>query len=201
MKIKLWTIQDEQGWNELQSKGVLIPKKEFIDFDLLNSRDAYDWLKVQMESRLGKPTNRDQYPVWAWYQYFDSNKKRPDLRRSGHLPSGKTGYRIEFEKDDKEVLLSDFVLWHYVLNQCYLPLNMDDYENFEENNNNALDHLNFKNYPKHIKDKIEKSWNYIFDMSFNSEEVSFPFEEKKIQATFWKLELKDVIKVDTFIAR
>ncbi|MBW1296345.1 DUF3841 domain-containing protein [Aquimarina litoralis] len=197
MKIKLWTIQDEKGWNELQTKGVLVPKMEFVEPDF---KEAYDWIKKRMIERIGKPNNGDQYPMWAWFQHFDSNKRKPDLRFSGYLPSNTTGYRIELEKEKKDILLSEFELWHYVLNKWYLPIDITDYEIFEK----KLDKLNgvdFKSYPDSIKNKIENSWNKIFDMDFESSDISVSFEEKKIQATFWELRLTDIKNVDKFKAK
>jgi hypothetical protein len=41
----------------------------------------------------------------------------------------------------------------------------------------------------------------IFDMNFDLEYYTLPFEEKKIQATFWRLKLDDIIKADKFIAK
>ncbi len=107
MKIKLWTIQDERGWNELQSKGILIAKKEFIDPYF---RTGYDWMRNQMNSRIEYRNKEIQYPIWAWYQSVNKKRKKPDLRESGYLPKGNQGYRIEFIKNSKDVLLSDFEL-------------------------------------------------------------------------------------------
>ena len=105
MKIKLWSIQDESGWNELQSKGILVGKEEFVDSDFKN---AYDWMKVQMNKRIGLPKEKNQYPVWAWYQSINEKKKRPDLRESGYLPTGTIGYRIEIQKEQEGCLTIRF---------------------------------------------------------------------------------------------
>ncbi|GAB1855973.1 DUF3841 domain-containing protein [Flavobacteriaceae bacterium MHTCC 0001] len=197
MKTKLWTIQNERGWDELQVKGILIPKSEFIEPYFIK---GYNWMKKQMTERIGKPRHKSQYPIWAWYQHFSINKRKPDLRLSGHLPPGTKGYRIEFEKDEKDILLSEFGLWHSVLYECYLPFDIKDYEAFEEKIEH-IEHIDFEDYPQNIKTEIEKSWNKIFDMEFGSPEITLPFNEKKIQATLWELRLSDIKKVDEFIAK
>ena len=56
---------------------------------------------------------------------------KPDLRSSGHLLKGERGVRIEFRVSDRLILLSDFDLWHYVLNYWYLPESQKDDEAFE----------------------------------------------------------------------
>lgn len=190
MKVKLWTIQDEKGWNELQNKGILIPNLNYV---LTDFKQGYDWMKDQMNKRLGKPKNEDQYPIWAWYQHFDSNKKKPDLRKAGHLPRGTTGYRIEIEKECKDILLSDFVLWHWPLcYRDYIASSKKEAIEFEEKTEKLIEIE---------KEKIEKSWEKIFEMDFDLDYYTLPFEEKKIQATFWELKLNDIIKVDKFIAK
>ncbi|MEO0877381.1 MAG: DUF3841 domain-containing protein, partial [Bacteroidota bacterium] len=128
--MKLWTIQDEKGWNELQSKGVLRGKREFINPEF---KHGYDWMREQMKTRLCRTYAHDEYPVWAWYQYNGSTRKRPDLRFSGHLPQGTNGYRIEIEKPYEEVLLSDFMLWHYPLSyKGYIGKNWKEERDFRK---------------------------------------------------------------------
>ena len=72
-------------------------------------RPAYDWMVGQLEQRV-KNYPRKKYPIWAWYH------PKPGLRRSGHLPCGTSGVRIEFLVSSDRVLLSDFEAWHGVLN-------------------------------------------------------------------------------------
>jgi len=186
-KVKLWTIQDEKGWNELQNKGVLIPEEKYI---LPEWKEGYSWLKSQMITRIGSPEHACQFPIWAWFQYCDANKRRPDLRRSGHIPKGEIGYRIEIEKEENEILLSDFVLWHWPL--CY-----KDYiaSSEEEDVKNEKEGIIFT-YEERCK-----SWEKIFDMNFDVGYYTSSFKDKKIQATFWNLTTEDIIKVDKFIAR
>ena len=190
MKVKLWTIQEEKGWKEVKTKGILIPKEEFVEIDF---KRGYDWLKIQMTQRVEKPKKNKQYPVWAWFQHENQNKRRPDLRKTGSLPSGTVGYRIEIEKDLKDILLSDFELWHYVLNEWCFVLSEEDDEKFEKEKKNKSH--------EYIKSRMEKSWEKIFDMDFHLKDYALPFQEKSIQATFWELKLEEVIKVDKFIAR
>ncbi len=195
MKIKLWTIQDEKGWGELQTKGILRPKADYVEPDY---KEGYDWMKIQMNKRIGKPNDENQYPIWAWYQHFDSNKRKPNLRKSSYLPSGTLGYRIEIEKEQKDILLSDFVLWHWPL--CYKGYIADSEKEaleFEK----KLDSRELEKLSEVEKNQIEKSWEKIFDMNFDLAYYTLPFQEKKIQATFWELQQDDIIKVDKFIAK
>ncbi len=60
---------------------------------------------------------------------------------------------------------------------------------------------NYEDYPQFLKHKIERSWNKIFDLYFEADDISLPYKENKIQVTFWDLKLQDIIKVDKFTAK
>lgn len=200
MKITLWTIQDINGWNELNDNEILCANEDFINPEW---KSGYDWMKKQMEKRIGLPKNKNQYPIWAWYQYFDSKKMKPDLRHSSHLPTGTEGVRIEFTKDESEILLSDFNLWHNPHSyKDFIGNNEDEALIFERNLIDlGLENERFDTYPISIKNKIIKSWDKIFNMEFEDEYYTHPFSDKMIQATFWDLRLDEIVKVKKFIAR
>ncbi len=113
----LWTIQTEDAWSELQTRGVLRATRQDVEKDFLH---AYEWMIEQMERRLAPRPRRNQFPLWAWRQWENEVRAKPDLRSSGHIPKGQEGVRIEFELPENLALLSDFGLWHYVLNYWYL---------------------------------------------------------------------------------
>ncbi|ACL77024.1 DUF3841 domain-containing protein [Ruminiclostridium cellulolyticum] len=48
------------------------------------------------------------------------------MRRSGHALYGENIVRLTIEVNEKDMLLSDFDLYHYPLNYWYAPLNEDD---------------------------------------------------------------------------
>lgn len=204
--IKLWTIQPVEWYERLLSDKIIFGEEKEIDFlggdeDIKN---AYQWMIKQMETRIGHKPFENAYPIWAWFQYDNINKRKPDLRSKGYLQKGTNGVRIEFEKEEKDVLLSDFLLWHHPLNFWHLADNEEEYNRFEEllkDENIEFVELYCNNTPKHIKEKIEKSWEKTLDMDYCPEFAAHPFEKKVIQATFWSLSLDEIKKVDYFTAR
>lgn len=142
------------------------------------------------------------WPIWAWYQWEDSEKRRPDLRASSHLEKGMPGVRMEIEVDGTKVLLSDFMLWHYVLNYWYLPTSEKEGENFEkEIGRQGLSFYETKALPPPHHKRIEKSWQRIFDLDWMVPGISSARADKSIQAVFWELRIEQVKKVDTFRVR
>ena len=196
--MRLWTIQESIFLKELEVSGTY--RCRSINFPP-EWGVAYNWMIKQMNIQLGLPKYKDQYPIWAWSQYWNATKRKPDLRKSSHLASGTQGLRIEFEKNENEVLLSDFMMWHMPLNDFFLAMNerADDLYDDEIKNYN----LERKSHqlPKHLIKKKEASWQAIFDLDLVNDYYSEKREEKSIQGCLWEIKAEEIIKIDHFTAR
>lgn len=201
----LWTVQTIAAWQRLQSRGRLQCQRRHIDPWFI---PAYGWMAKEMRRRLrtqcGPPHG---LPLWGWYQWEGEKRRRPDLRGRGYLESGEHGVRLEVELGDSEVLLSDFDLWHYVLNYWYLPESVSDAEVFERElaGSRIRSRYGWKN-PISVRKwrlRIEKSWERIFDLDFADKrrEIAEPRQKKSIQATFWELPFSTIRSVTEFRAR
>jgi hypothetical protein len=182
------------------SEGIIYGDARFAEKEFLT---GYSWMITQMQQRIGKRPFPDCYPVWAWYHWNGTKQRRPDLRYSRHLPKGAKAVCIQIEKEDKDVLLSDFDLWHF-------PLSFDGYIGSSEQDSLAFDkklkakglyNSAFNDLPRDIQETIQKSWDKIFDMRFEDPYYTHKKEEKSIQAAFWSLSIEEVIKTDEFTAR
>ncbi len=196
----LWTIQTAAAWHTWQQQQTLRAPPQYVEPAF---RPAYAWMVTQMVKRIGPKPKAVRYPLWAWYQWRNDRKRRPDLRSSAHLPAGQRGVRIEFEHPDTAALLSDFDLWHYVLNYWYLPESMADGEAFEQ----ELSERGFSFYlNKPLPDaayhrRVAQSWERIFDVSWAAEDIADPYPMKSLQASLWQVELDQVREVTFFTAR
>ena len=185
----LWTIQSMAAWQALERDRVLVADRGYAPAPFL---DAYRWMAGQMERRIGRGSRAASFPLWAWYQWRGTERRKPDLRASGHFHRGRRAVRIEFELSCAGVLLSDFMLWHYVLNCWYLPRTLADGEAFEA--------MKFPT-ARAFRRRMEDSWNRIFDLAWADEDIAEPYAAKAIQATFWTLHLDQVRDVKVFAAR
>jgi hypothetical protein len=196
----LWSIQTIAAWQELSSVGVLRGNPRYVDDTFL---PAYQWMVQQMRHRIGPPDYPATLPVWAWYQWESLQRPRPDLRAAGHLAPGERGVRITCEVADQRVLLSDFELWHYVLNNWYIPCSEADAQQFEAEcdactssaQQSALSDC------RHLQQQITASWGRIFDIEWEEEYCTYKRAEKSIQATLWELRLEDVRNIKEFTAK
>ncbi|MBL7736839.1 MAG: DUF3841 domain-containing protein [Chitinophagaceae bacterium] len=199
----LWTIQSEAWYAELLQKGIIHGTRKHAMRDGKFSLFAYHWLMDKMEESIGRRPFRACYPVWAWYQHMDSKRRKPDLRRAGFLTRGTKGVRVEINKDDKDVLLSDFILWHFPFSyRRFIGQNEGESMAFEKMlEDNGLDTKKLEELPKDIQNVIIKSWDRTLDMDFSDPYHTSPKASKSIQATFWTLSVDEIVRVDKFISR
>jgi len=188
---RVWLVRSSRALSELLENRVVRGHSKYVDEDFLF---AYKWMRAQMRKRVG-PGPKKGYPIWTWYQYSDAVHRKPDLRHTSHLPRGTQGVRIELEVPEEQLLLSDFDLWHYTLNNWYLPCSEADGERFEQ-------WLTDSKPPKAARRKEkEKSWKRVFDLEFSAPDIADERSKKSIQACVWEVTLDQVINVDTFTAR
>lgn len=191
--MKLWTIQPIEVLYEIEKKGYYICDKNKADLikDYSSFKNAYDWLVIKMEERIGKRPKGVEYPVWAWY-IRDWKNKKPDLRMK-HGEKGQEMVCLELDINEKRVVLSDFDNWHSVLNQVYL-----DETNSEKEWDKLQVYLDSLDSSL-LHSKIIKSWDRVFNVK--------PFENdwrivgRFVQATFWVLYKSDIRKVQIFKSR
>ncbi|MPM68918.1 hypothetical protein SDC9_115853 [bioreactor metagenome] len=173
----LWTIQHRAAYLQLLENGIMRADEHhlFCEDDFLH---AYKWIAGQMSERIGQPPKDVYYPVWAWYQW-EGIRKRPDMRSHRRwTKKGEPIVLLTIDVPDKDVLLSDFGMWHCVLSNVYLPLSEED----------DVDHTE--------AEKVS-SWNRIFQIDTQTHYWDTP---KSTQATFWELRQEWVLKAERFIS-
>ncbi len=193
--MRVWTIQPADLYEKLKATHVLFADGRHHYRDL---GYAYQWMVDQMRRRL--PPSKARFPWWGWYRYNGVRRPKPDLRAIAHLPTGQRGIRIELDLDDNQVLLSDFINWHAVLNHGFLGRDEAEYEQFDRERK-KVGYYPWGQYPEPLRSKIRASWERIFDLSTREHDGHGRFYPTMIQATFWELRLKDVTDITFFTAR
>lgn len=170
--MRIWTTQTISFWNQLQELGTAHCDTS-RSWGLSEMKEAYDWMADQMTRRIGPPPCPEiVYPVWGWQQ-VGSYKK--EYHGSFHDCSG---YDDEFmfitaEIPDERVLLSDFDMWHHVLNHwCIARTKREETDD---------------------EDRIVKSWELVFDLKTQHWCANLKRRNRWIQATFWELRKEWVV--------
>ena len=195
--MRLWTIQTDRAYQRLVKDGQLIADAAYCDPDF---ERPYQWMLDQMKGRLRLEGPAPSAAVWAWSKWDPPTRKRPDLRARGHLPPGESGYRIGLEVSVKDILLSDYNLWHHVLNYWYIPTCERDSNLFDSVHNQhryGWDHL----APPNLHDLIVDSWERIFDLDWSDDYVTGSPLERPVQATLWRIKRSMVVSARLFVGR
>lgn len=180
----LWTMQPIEVWNIIQDTGVYHcdpVKSTMLKLELV---EEYEWLIRQMKKRIGPPPAGVRYPVWAWYAQNGKHRK-PDLRseRWGYGLGNKQYACIEFEIPDDLALLSDFDVWHIILNNGLIS------ETEEEDTRQEAYFESLS--PEAQKEYREKNWERVFDVTpLNNHWIT---RGDWVQATVWELR-KEMIR-------
>lgn len=215
----LWTIQPIEFWHKLEKDGQIYTEDKYIEsLDLQNcSKEiaeifskaqmyVYGWLAKEMKKRIGS-IKGIKYPLWAWYQWYGEERKRPDLRSGMYSEPGTKMVRIELELPDNQVVLHDYDLWHFPLNNFYLYENDEDdarIDKWRKEHNIKL--TGYQSSNKEYQQILEQSWLKVFDLewckrSIQNEQYGTYERGQCIQATFWILKLANVKNVKKFTVR
>jgi hypothetical protein len=197
--VTLWTLQPICVWEALQAEGVLRVDDQHPRFED-GFRTPYDWLRRQMAAR----THGYQggYPWWAWHS------PKPDLRSERHgIGMGQEYVRMELRVDKSRVMLSDFDMWHCVLNGCYLALDEQEDADFDAAWDRRLcsKHWRVKseNWPPAMWDEfraqVAESWVRCLDEEQFSQSSEWWGVQRSIQATFEEFRLSDVVRVTHYV--
>ncbi|MCT4605754.1 MAG: DUF3841 domain-containing protein [Marinisporobacter sp.] len=184
-KIRLWTRQHKNVWQELKEKEIYRAKKEHI----IEKNDTiseyylklYDWYIKHAQRFVPKPEGVT-YPIW----FSTSEEKRLQLVENTVV--------LELEVDRKDVVITDFDKWGYVVNYWYVPIDQQDEKKHNEElkrygigDESALIMGDKGNFYPLLKNKILKSWERMFYIS--NEETCFT------QATLWEMKKEWVVNV------
>lgn len=194
--MKLVTIQTKSAYNALIKKGYLIADSKCINKAKYGV--PYGFIVDNM-SNINNKYNAE-YPLWAWVQYggFLSPPKNKLL---GFFPNDDDEIvRITFEKEDKYVLVTDYIKYHFLLTNEYLPKSLQDKEIFDKlmqtkkvAKEDLLAYVRRDKYKEfrqdkdfeHINKKIKSSYKDIFNVTTGL-----------AQGTVWDISLADVKKVE-----
>lgn len=185
-RVSLYSFQAKEVVESLFEDGVYFINKERSSFCLFNDLDTdgftrcYNFIVKKMDELLKKKRNKEiVYPIWAWYKWEGKRKPTPL-----HNKQYEGMYRIELEIDKEDALFTDFDLFSFCLNDPYLPSSVEDLYEHREKHFSISPELTYESYNRMLE-------------IYRKEDTDFTYATNKtsIQATFWKLHLKDVKRI------
>lgn len=195
--MRLWSIQTEEVYNKLMQNGEVIAqinKSDTLEYGKCQEfTDAYKWLIDQMEKRGIRKPNGYETPWWAWYKINGENKLTSEIE---YLCTPDMKFKLlELEVPDKDVLLSDYNKWHYVINKWWLDDSTCEKE-WDEN----MDWFDTLPYCERYK-VMECSWQKIFNIEKKTVGDNWDTNGLYVQAVFWRLKKEYVKNVTDIIGK
>ena len=177
--MELWTIQRKEVLEEINKKGYYAPLvKNTMAYKYGGGfKDGYE-LMVEELYKKDKRKKRNKYPVWAFLQPINAAEFGVD--EEGYI-------EIKLDIPDERILLSDFSLYHCVLNNGYCSSSDEDYIKYLLKFFGSTEHFNLlPEFTIEEHDKyVRESWRNIFDVANTDTE--------DIQACFWFVGKEDVV--------
>ena len=131
--IILHTIKNQKEIDQLFNNKILTPNNEIIKKEWKDwppFLDAYKWMNDKCKEKI--ENYNQKYPLWAWYKRPNANSFKIEFK-------GETFYIISFKINKHQCLISDFEKWHFVLNDIYLPENLN--EEYDDDNDFDLQNI------------------------------------------------------------
>lgn len=135
---------------------------------------SYKWLKSKMKDSGAVDLAQDSSAFFGWCQSINHRRAIADLRHiKTYIPKGELGVILTLAIPEDRVMLTDFDLWHCVLN------------NFSANEDDVDDQR-----------LIVSSWDSAIYQ--NDEFFQGRYKDASIQATFFNIVPDDVVSVGFF---
>ena len=189
--MKIWTIQDKEILEMLSSKGLAYCNLNAEDERMCyyeceeSFKYGYDWLVGKMKTKIGNPPEADvTYPLWAWA----TKSEMRDNLNSDNL-DGKLLFCLDIPED--QVVLTDFYRWDCVIHgmpACYDAQFCPVYDEWLDSDSGGV-------MPEGFQEKIESTWDAVFNLDLMDESSPDSREKKVIQATFWAIRKEWVVSV------
>ncbi len=194
--MKLVTFQTKQAYDSLLKNGYLIADAKFINKAKYGV--PYQYIVDNMQN-IDNPYCA-AYPLWAWVKY-GSFLSPPKNKLLGFFPNDdKEIVKITFEKAPNQVLITDYIKYHFLLTNEYLPLSQTDKNNFDklmkENNVSKEDLLAFVRRDKFKYFRTDKQFELINQQVQLSYKNIFDNKGNLQQGTVWCILLSEIKNVE-----
>jgi len=191
--MKLVTFQSFEALKDLLEKGYLECDKSKIDFDKVGS--TYKWIIEKMNKRLENEFN-SSYPVWCWVKCY--NNICPPKRKGTKVDG--FDVKITFQKEEKNVFITDFRRYSFLLNNTYIPDNIEDKNKFDNKlNKYNITKEELKAYVRHDKYKkhrTDKEFLKICDEIRRSFDKCITNDSDILQGCVWRINLEEIEKIE-----
>lgn len=191
--MKLVSFQSMEALKELIGKGYLEADERYID---LNKRgSAYAWVTEKMNESVFNE-HHAKFPLWCWVKF------KRGICPPKHKGAPVKGFdvKITFEKAEKDVFITDFRRYSFLLNNVYIPDSKQDKDSFEkELEKYRITPAELKaagRAGKHAPQRADKDFWEICQKIRNSFDKCIGGKSDVLQGCVWRIYLDEVSKIE-----
>lgn len=191
--MKLITFQTMKAMKTLINNGYLECNEKYIELE--KSSTTYNWVLEKMQESVPNNT-KVKYPIWCWVKF-----------KTGICPPKHKGNPIEgfevkiiFNKPKKDVFVTDFRRYSFLLNNIYIPKNLKEKSFFEEEvkkynitEEELKAYVRPDKYPTH---RTDKEYLDICKKVRNSFDRCITYDSDVLQGCVWRINLNEVESIE-----
>jgi len=191
--MKLVTFQSMDAVKDLLKKGYLECDKSKINLNKVGS--TYNWVTLNM-NKLIENKYKVAYPIWCWVKCY--NNIAP-VKRKGEKVVG-YDVKITFNKNEKDVFITDFRRYSFLLNNMYIPDNIKDKIRFDkklEDLNITTDELKAHvRRDKYSVFRTDEEFLKVCDEIKSSFDKCITKDSDLLQGCVWRIDLEDIESIE-----
>ncbi len=189
--MKLVTFQSYDALKSLIKNGYL--ETDSSKADLSKTDKVYDFIIRKMNEKVKNKSNA-KYPLWCWAKCYNN------ICPSKHKGKKVEGFdvKITFNKDKKDVFITDFRRYSFLLNNKPIPNNIKEKEEFDKllKKYNITDEELLK-YIRNSKDKRnDKEFLEVCNKIEKTFDRCITEDSDILQGCIWRIDLKDIEKIE-----
>lgn len=191
--MKLVTFQSLDAAKDLFKKGYLECDKTKINLDKVGI--TYEWVIEKMNKTVQNEYSTS-YPLWCWVKCY--NGICPAKRRGEKIEG--FDIKITFNKKEKDVFITDFRRYSFLLNNMYIPDSIKDKLTFDERlekYNITKDDLKaFVRHDKYKEHRKDKEYLKICEDIRKSFDKCITKDSDVLQGCVWRINLDEIEKIE-----
>ena len=191
--MKLVTFQSFGALKMLMEKGYLECEEKYIDLKRMGV--TYAWVVEKMNARMTNETNAS-YPLWCWVRCY--NGICPPKHRGE--PVEGFDVKIVFHKQKKDVFITDYRRYSFLLNNVYIPDSLQDRDRFHselEKQGITADEL--KAYVRRDQfdmHRTDENYLKICEQIRKSFDKCITQDSDILQGCVWRIDLDEIERIE-----
>ena len=191
--MRLVTFQSLDALKDLFSKGYLECDETKINIDKMGV--VYNWVVKKMNDHIPN-IYQTKYPLWCWVKCY--NSICPPKKIGKAIPEFQV--KITFHKEEKDVFITDFRRYSFLLNNQFIPKNRQEKIKFEQELEKY--HITSEDLKAFVrKDKFEscrkdEDFKKICAKIEKSYDRCITKESNILQGCIWRININEIEKIE-----